>query len=100
MPSTTISKKQLFWTYVLRSVRDKDFYIGYTQDINRRLQENKSGKVFSTKGRLPVELVYLEACTNRKDAERREGYFKKSGGRIFLSKRLKEMLKEENNSKS
>jgi len=52
------------------------------------------GKVKSTRLRFPFELVYLEACTNQKDALRRENYFKKSGGRIFLSKRLKEFMSE------
>ena len=83
------------------SHKDGNFYIGYTQDINRRLQEHRQEKVLSTKFRIPFDLVYLEACTNKQDAMRRERYFKKSGGRIFLSKRLKEFLaeKKDNNPK-
>jgi putative endonuclease len=83
---------------VLYSKKDSKLYIGYTQDINKRLQQHKDGEVISTKPKRPLELIYLEACTNQKDALRRENYFKKSGGRIFLSKRLKEFFQEEDNS--
>jgi putative endonuclease len=91
-------KSNLFWVYVLYSKKDKKLYIGYTQDLNKRLKEHTSGQVTSTKQRRPFKLVYIEACTNQKDALRRENYFKKSGGRVFLSKRLKEFFLEENNS--
>lgn len=47
------------------------------------------GKVFSTRHRRPFSLIYMEGCLNREDARRREKYFQTTGGRRFLSKRLK-----------
>jgi len=76
MLGTTISKR-LFFVYVLESFQDRKRYIGYTQDLRRRVAEHNSGKSFATNPRLPFELIYFEACTNQNDALRRERYFKK-----------------------
>lgn len=88
MPGGTTSKK-LYWVYVLLSLKDKKRYVGYTNDINKRLKEHTEGKVFSTKQRRPFMLLYVEGCTNQEDAIRREGYLKTTDGRRFLAKRLK-----------
>lgn len=77
-----------FYTYVLKSIKDGDLYIGYTNNLKQRLEEHKKGKVFSTKSRLPFILIYFEACTNQQDAKRREQYLKTTQGRRFLGLRL------------
>ena len=56
----------MFYIYILQSQKDKQFYTGYTNDLKKRLHEHNSGKVFSTKNRLPFSLVYYEACLNQK----------------------------------
>ena len=66
----------LFYVYVLESLQDEQRYIGYTNDLNRRLKEHREGKSFSTKFRLPVKLIYFEACLSSIDAKRRENYLK------------------------
>ena len=96
MPGRTTSKK-LYWVYVFLSLKDKERYIGYTNDINTRLNEHKNGKVFSTKSRGPLRLIYLEGCLDKQDAQRREGYLKTTGGRRFLAKRLKSYYGNEHN---
>ncbi|MBI3589733.1 MAG: GIY-YIG nuclease family protein [Candidatus Liptonbacteria bacterium] len=78
----------LFYVYVLESMRDDNRYIGFTNNLKKRLEEHQSGKSQSTKSRLPMKLIYFEACTNENDAKRREHYFKTTGGRRFLAKRL------------
>ena len=52
-------------------------------------EQHKKGRVDSTKNRLPVDLIYFEACSNKGDATRREKYFKTHYGKMFLKKRLK-----------
>jgi len=79
----------LFYVYVLESLQDEQRYIGYTNDLNRRLKEHREGKSFSTKFRLPVKLIYFEACLSSIDAKRRENYLKTTQGRRFLGLRLK-----------
>lgn len=90
MPSSTILK--FFYVYVLFSIKDGKRYIGFTKDLRKRFQEHNDGKVFSTCYRRPLKLIYYEACLSEEDARRREGYLKVTGGRRFLSKRLKSYL--------
>ncbi|MBI2476644.1 GIY-YIG nuclease family protein [Candidatus Uhrbacteria bacterium] len=90
MPSTTTST--FFYTYVLESLFDRARYVGFTNDLRRRMNERLTKKVFSTSYRQPVRLVYYEACLSENDALRRERYLKTTGGRRFLAKRLRSFI--------
>jgi len=46
------------YVYVLRSLKDDQFYVGLTRDLPLRLQQHNKGLVTSTKKRTPFELVY------------------------------------------
>lgn len=83
----------MYFTYVLKSLKDGKNYIGYTNDVNLRLTKHNNGEVRSTAPRRPLKLIYYEACVNKEDAMRRERYLKTYQGRQFLAKRLKEYLK-------
>ncbi len=39
-----------YYTYTLISLKDKNFYTGYRNDLHSRFKSHKEGKVFSTKG--------------------------------------------------
>lgn len=88
MPSNNTSP-MFFYTYILQSENDLEQYVGYTTDLRKRLEEHRMGRVFSTKGRLPLALVYYEACTESADAKQREKYLKITASRRFLAKRLR-----------
>ena len=79
----------MYYIYVLRSQKDGKFYIGYTENIDRRISEHNAGKVKSTKYRIPFELVYFEACRDQNDALHREKYLKSNYGHRYLKNRLK-----------
>lgn len=52
---------------------DGSLYCGITSDLKRRLREHRSGRGSKyVKGRLPLELVYLEEHESRAKAMRRE----------------------------
>lgn len=89
MPRNTTSSV-FFYTYVLESLKDSDRYIGYTDNLKRRIEEHKKGLSFATKFRLPFKLIYFEGCLNQEDAKRREDYLKTTQGRRFLGLRLLE----------
>lgn len=91
MPRREISTWQ--YVYVLLSGKDNELYIGYTKNLQRRLQEHNAKKNFSTKSRLPLKLIYAEACLNNEDAKRREGYLKTTQGHRFLKLRLCKFLR-------
>jgi putative endonuclease len=84
----------MFYTYVLLSENDKDFYIGFTKDLKARLGQHQKGLVFSTVYRRPLKLIYYEACLNKNDAIKREKYFKTGFGRRFLRNRLETFMKQ------
>ncbi len=77
-----------FYVYVLISERDQLLYTGYTTDLEERLNQHNSGKVQSTKYRLPLRLIYFEGCTNQQDATKREKHLKSGFGKMYLKKRL------------
>lgn len=78
-----------FYTYVLRSQKDHQLYIGSTQDLIKRVRQHNQGQVESTKHRRPMELVYYEACLDEKLALGREKQLKTGFGRAYLKRRLK-----------
>ena len=82
----------MYYTYVLQSLNDKKFYIGFTQDLKLRFNQHQNGMVESTKNRRPLKLIYYEASLDRCDALKREKYFKTHHGRMFIKKRLKSYL--------
>ncbi|MGD0591482.1 MAG: GIY-YIG nuclease family protein [Bacteroidota bacterium] len=83
---------QYYYVYVLISEKDSHLYTGYTNDIQRRVQEHQDGKVLSTKKRQPLRLIYWEGCLNQQDATRREKYLKSAWGKRYLKVRLKNYL--------
>ena len=89
MPSNTTSK-MFFYTYVLASTKDRYHYIGFTNNLRRRLEEHNKKFNKSTKPRTPFKLIYFEACLNQMDALASEHYLKATQGRRFLGLRLKE----------
>ncbi|MGH8102481.1 MAG: GIY-YIG nuclease family protein, partial [Chthoniobacterales bacterium] len=82
------------YVYVLRSLRDQQFYVGLTSDIAHRLQAHNTGLVTATKWPLPFELVYWEGCLDRSDAAQREKYLKTAWGKRYLKRRLRRYLTE------
>lgn len=78
----------MYYTYVLRSFKDNQLYIGFTSDLKKRFDQHNSGLVDSTKSRAPFEMVYYEACLIKEKAIKREKYFKTGFGRNFLKQRI------------
>jgi putative endonuclease len=79
----------MFYVYILQSIKDGNLYAGFTPDLRKRLLKHNAGKVFSTKSRRPLKLIYCEVCLDEQDAKQREKYFKTGIGRKFIRHRLK-----------
>ncbi len=82
----------MYYTYVLQSMKDMDFYTGFTKDLKLRFDRHNKGLVESTKDRRPLRLIYYEACLDQNDATKREKYLKSFHGKMFIRKRLKSYL--------
>lgn len=75
--------RMVSYTYVLKSEKDNELYIGSTSDLTRRIKEHNSGKNKSTKSRKPFKLVYCEKFDRLSDARYREYIFKKSHSVLY-----------------
>ncbi len=76
-----------WYVYMVRC-KDSSLYTGITTDLSRRLTEHNSDKNGAryTRSRQPVQLVYSEKTTSRKEAAKREYAIKQ------LDKKTKELL--------
>ena len=73
------SKYSMYHVYLLRSCKNKSLYVGYTNNIERRLEEHNAGLVEYTRKYLPWILVYYESCISLEDAKKREKSLKHFG---------------------
>ncbi len=80
------------YVYVLRSLKDAQFYVGFTKDLRARLAAHNKGAVSSTRRRIPLELIYWEGCLDQADATQREKYLKSAWGKRYLKNRLRNYL--------
>lgn len=71
----------MYYVYLLKNKQKGITYIGYTNDLKRRLKEHKDKN---------PELIYYEAYKSEKDAREREMKLKQRGQTV---RRLKERIK-------
>jgi putative endonuclease len=81
----------MFYTYILRSLKDKHLYVGYTTDVQKRISEHNSGLTKSTKSRLQFELLFFEEFQSRGEAMIRERFFKTGKGKEYIYSKLLEL---------
>jgi len=77
----------MYYTYILKSLKNNKFYIGQTNNINNRLEAHNKGYNHSTKNGIPWILIFSKSFENRSEAIKLERKLKnlKSQKRIFLS---------------
>ena len=80
--------------YVLRSLTDDGFYIGYSANLRKRFEQHSQGNSFATSYRGSWKLIYYEAYLEQSDALGREKYLKSGAGRRFLQSQLRNYLKK------
>ncbi|OHA62020.1 MAG: hypothetical protein A2556_00350 [Candidatus Vogelbacteria bacterium RIFOXYD2_FULL_44_9] len=76
----------MFYVYILKSQKDSHFYIGKTNNFNRRFKEHNSGKVLSTKSRKPFILLKLIEVETQEESVNLEREYKKGFRREELKK--------------
>jgi len=73
------------------------WYTGYTDNLDKRIEEHNKGLVYSTRKRRPFRLIYYEASLNESDAKMREVYLKTGMGKKYIRNRLKFFFNSESN---
>jgi putative endonuclease len=74
----------MYFVYALYSISFDRLYIGFTNDLSRRLNEHNSKKNKSTKAYVPWKLIQREEFETRLEARKREKYLKSGIGREYL----------------
>ena len=69
-----------YFVYVLKSLKDNNYYIGLSSDVEKRIKQHNSGKTKSTKHRRPFKLIYKEKYNNLQEARKREKFLKSYSG--------------------
>ena len=85
---------KFYYVYVLQSLKIDWIYVGSTSDHRQRFKSHNDGENLSTKSYAPFKLIFYEAYLSKKDALRREEYFKTTKGKTTLRTMLKEYFQD------
>jgi putative endonuclease len=78
----------MHYVYVLVSeIKRLRFYVGMSEDVDKRLLDHNSGKTKSTKGYRPWKLFFTEEYITRLEARKREKYLKSGIGKEKIKKK-------------
>ena len=83
---------QHFYVYILISQKDHRLYIGYTNNLKRRLTQHAKGEVISTRNRRPLKLIHYEYFIDEVDAKSREVFLKSGAGHKQIKDKLRKTL--------
>ena len=76
-----------YFVYTIYNKNNDKFYIGQTNNIDRRLIEHNSGETnYTAKYSGEWELVYKEEFSDRTNAIKREKFLKKQKNKSFYKK--------------
>jgi putative endonuclease len=78
------------YLYILHSQKNDIFYVGSTNDIDRRIRQHKSGNSKYTSGILPIELVFSQVFSSLEEARKAEFWLKRQKSRSFLKRIIAE----------
>jgi len=65
---------------------DDSYYVGYSQDPQKRLEDHNDGRSRYTSGKRPWIKVYQEEYQTKSETIMRERFLKKQRNRIFYKK--------------
>lgn len=77
----------MYFVYILKSTKDKNLYIGRTNNFERRFNEHNLGKVPSTKSRRPFILLEKIEVNSEKESVALELEYKKGYKREELKRK-------------
>lgn len=63
--------------YMLKSLKNRKYYVGISEDVVRRLKEHNAGKSRTTSLNKPYEIVFKKEYADHKTARKHEIWLKK-----------------------
>ena len=79
----------MYIVYILYSASADRYYVGCTNDINRRLKEHNRIKGKYTDRGIPWELRYTEEFATREEARKREAFIKNKKSRVYIEELIR-----------
>ena len=77
----------MFYVYFLKSCKNNDIYVGSCENIEVRLANHNRGRVKSTKGYRPWQLLEYEEYPIRSEAVKKERFYKTGQQKEILRKK-------------
>jgi len=74
----------MYIVYVIKSMMFSFTYVGFTDNLERRMKQHNAGKGRSTWPYAPFELIHTEIFGDRISARKREKYLKSTAGKNYL----------------
>ncbi len=75
----------MFWVYIIKNEEKRKYYIGYTGNLEKRLEYHNKGLNKSTR-KLKWTLVYSKEFKTKREAILTERFIKKQKSRKFIEK--------------
>ena len=79
-----------YFVYILKSQKILKWYIGHTNNIQRRLSEHNSGQNKSTKTGVPWKLIFLREFRTNIEANGFEIELKRTRNKDYIRSKYKE----------
>ena len=74
----------MFFTYILQSLNDQSFYIGFSANLEQRLIKHNNATTGYTSTKKPWKIAYYETFDIESDARKRERAIKKKKSRKYI----------------
>ncbi len=74
----------MYYTYILHSESTNKYYVGYTHNLNLRIERHNAGWSKSTKSGIPWKIVYSEEYETKSEAIKREFQIKHKKSRKYI----------------
>ncbi len=82
-----------FFVYIIQSETDQSYYVGYTSDLETRIEKHNAGNSRYTSKKIPWVLIYFEKFQTKSEAIKREKFIKRQKSSVFIRRLILERNK-------
>lgn len=76
------------FVYIIQSEKDESYYVGITENIEKRLEEHNSGSSKYSSVKRPYKMIWYCGFQNNEKAYEFERYLKAGSGMAFRNRHL------------
>ena len=79
----------VYFVYIIQSEKDQSYYVGQTEDVEKRVIRHNAGREKYTGSRIPWKLAHVESFQTRIEAIRREREIKRMKSREYIARLIR-----------